>query len=102
MVDINARLAALSDEDRQALEAWLVAFEQDWDEGRLARDAQRIPPASAWRLPALAEMVKIDLERQWQRGRRVSMESYLQQFPEPGSSGAVPADSMYKQQTTCP
>jgi serine/threonine protein kinase/formylglycine-generating enzyme required for sulfatase activity len=89
---VNPRLAALSDDDRQAVEARLVEFDQGWDERRLVRQAQEIPPDSSWRLPALAEMVKIDLERQWQRGRQVSLESYLQEFPELGSPGDVSAD----------
>ena len=37
-------------------------------------------------------MVKIDLERQWQRGRQVSLESYLKEFPELGSPADVSAD----------
>jgi len=37
-------------------------------------------------------MVKIDLERQWQLGRHVSLESYLDQFPELGSPENVSAD----------
>jgi serine/threonine protein kinase/formylglycine-generating enzyme required for sulfatase activity len=92
MTTANPRLAALSDKDRQACEAWLVAFEQGWDEQRLVRRAEQIPAGSSWRLPALVEMVKIDLERQWQQGRRVSLESYLQEFPELGSPGDVSAD----------
>ena len=84
MAASNPRLADLSDDDRQALESWLVEFDQRWDDGILAGRVEQIPPGSSWRLPALAEMVKIDLERQWQHGRRVSLESYLEQFPELG------------------
>jgi predicted Ser/Thr protein kinase len=88
----NARLANLSDADRQVVEAWLVAFDQDWDEALLASRVPQIPPESSWRLPTLAEMVKIDLERQWQCGARVSLESYLARFPELGSPESVSAD----------
>ena len=92
MAALNPRLADLSDDDRQVLESWLVEFDQRWDEGLLANRVDQIPPGSSWRLPALAEMVKIDLERQWQRGRQVSLESYLEEFPELGSPDDVSAD----------
>src|SRR5580704_17420799 len=92
MAALNPRLADLSDLDRLVLESWLVEFDQRWDEGILASRAQQIPPGSSWRLPALAEMVKIDLEREWQRGRQVSLESYLKDFPELGSPADVSAD----------
>ncbi len=92
MAALNPRLADLSDDDRQVLESWLVEFDQRWDEGLLANRLDQIPPGSSWRLPALAEMVKIDLERQWRRGRQVSLESYLEEFPELGSPGDVSID----------
>ena len=92
MAALNPKLADLSDDDRQVLESWLVEFDRRWDEGLLANRVDQIPPGSSWRLPALAEMVKIDLERQWQRGRQVSLESYLKEFPELGSPGDVSAD----------
>ena len=88
----DPRLAELSDDDRQVLESWLVEFDQGWDEGLLANRLGLIPPGSSWRLPALAEMVKIDLQRQWGLGRQVSLESYLAEFPELGSSGDVSVD----------
>jgi Protein kinase domain len=92
MAALNPRLADLSDLDRLVLESWLVEFDQRWDEGILANRVDQIPRGSSWRLPALAEMVKIDLERQWQRGRQVSLESYLKDFPELGSPADVSAD----------
>jgi serine/threonine protein kinase len=92
MAALNPRLADLSDDDRQVLESWLVEFDQRWDEGLLANRVDQIPPGSSWRLPALAEMVKIDLERQWRLGRQVSLESYLEEFPELGNPGDVSAD----------
>ena len=92
MTVLNPRLRDLSDDDRQVLESWLVEFDQGWDEGLLANRLDQIPPGSSWRLPALAEMVKIDLQRQWERGRQVSLESYLGEFPELGSPGDVSVD----------
>jgi hypothetical protein len=89
---LNPRLAGLSDDDRQVLDSWLVEFDQRWDEGLLTNRLDQIPPGSSWRLPALAEMVKIDLERQWLLGRQISLESYLEQYPELGRPGDVSAD----------
>jgi formylglycine-generating enzyme required for sulfatase activity len=88
----NPQLAELTDDDRQVVESWLVAFDQQWDESLLASRVDQIPPGSSWRVPALAEMVKIDLERQWQHGSKVSLETYLAQFPELGTAEDVSAD----------
>ena len=88
------RLADLSDDDRQVLESpgsssLVRAMGMN---GVLANRLDEIPPGSSWRLPALAEMVKIDLERQWRSGRHVSLESYLKEFPELGGPGDVSVD----------
>jgi predicted Ser/Thr protein kinase len=92
MATPNRGLADLSDHDRQELEAWLAEFDQRWVSGLLPEKACRIPPGSSWRLPALCEMVKIDLERQWGRGNRLSLENYLKEYPELGTSVDVSAD----------
>jgi formylglycine-generating enzyme required for sulfatase activity len=97
----NPRLAELSEDDRRVLESWLIEFDQRWSEGLLALRAAQIPPGSRWRLPALAEMVKIDLERQWQEGRRVRLESYLRHFPELGGTGGVSADLIQAEYEIC-
>jgi serine/threonine protein kinase len=95
MIAANSYLRGLTDEDRQVVEAWLVEFDQSWDENRLALQARRLPPAgSPLRLAALNEMVKIDLERQWQKGRQVLLESYLKAYPELGTSATVSLDLM--------
>jgi hypothetical protein len=89
----DAHLAGLSDEQRQVLETWLVEFDLSWDEGRLAYWVGRLPPGAAClRRPALIEMIKIDLERRWQRGQRVSLEGYLKALPELGPPDRLPAD----------
>jgi predicted Ser/Thr protein kinase len=85
-------LAHLSDAERTVLEAWLVEFDLGWDADRLAVRARDLPPDGPLRLSALAEMVKIDLERQWQHGRRVSVEDYLRAFPELGPPDNPPLD----------
>jgi predicted Ser/Thr protein kinase len=48
--------------------------------------------ASSDRVPALVEMVKLDLSREWRQGRQVTLESYLASFPELGTSETVPVE----------
>jgi hypothetical protein len=92
MAATNEQVLRLTDEQRQELEALLVALDRCWHEGRLAECARALPTASPLRLPALIEMVKIDLERQWQTGRRVSLQGYLDAYPELGSAHTVALD----------
>ena len=76
MTVTGAHLAELSDDLRQVLEGWLVEFDLSWDEGRLAQWVHRLPPrGDRLRRPALIEMLKIDLERRWQRGQRAHLEA---------------------------
>src|SRR5207248_662799 len=79
--------------DRRVLESWLVEFDQAWQQDSLAERVRRLPPqGSPLRLPALVEMVKIDLEHQWQQGRRPRIEAYLHFYPELGTPETAPAD----------
>jgi hypothetical protein len=36
-------------------------------------------------------MVKVDLERQWQRGKRLTLGSYLERYPELGTAETISA-----------
>ena len=86
-------LGSLSAADRAALEALLVNFDRQWYDGKLAEFAVTLPAAdNPTRLPALVEMIKIDLERQWQMGNRVSLAAYLTRFPELTNDQAIVAD----------
>jgi serine/threonine protein kinase len=49
-------------------------------------------PVCAWRVVAIALLVKADLKHQWQNGRRVTLEPYLEAYPEIGGQEAVAAD----------
>jgi hypothetical protein len=53
--------------------------------------AAALPPGPL-RQAALVEMVKIDLERRWQRSERPKIEDYLRAFPELGEPNTVAAD----------
>jgi predicted Ser/Thr protein kinase len=82
----------LPDDLRETLEAWLVEFAGSWNESRLAARVRELPAGPPLRLLALAEMVKIDLVRQWRSGRQIHLEAYLQTYPELGTSDTVDAD----------
>jgi hypothetical protein len=89
----EVHLAGLTDDQRQVLETWLVEFDQSWDEDRLASWVRRLPPREdCLRRPALVEMIKIDLERRWQRSQRANLEAYVKALPELGAVDRLPAD----------
>jgi len=88
--------AALSCANHEAIEPWLIQFDQAWHEGALAAWVQKLSTLEGSLRPvALIEMVKIDLERQWQHGRRVSLESYLATYPELGTPETVAAELIF-------
>jgi HEAT repeat protein/serine/threonine protein kinase len=90
MADTSPR-PAVSDEQRRQLQTWLNGFERTWSEGRLAAYVAQVPaPPSPMRRPVLIALVKIDLERSWQSGRRTSLEDYLRAYPELGTTDTVP------------
>jgi serine/threonine-protein kinase len=102
MPAIPARLLELSPPDRLQLEAWLAEFEEGWDEHLLAGRVGRLPPAGQpLRLPALIELVKIDLERNWQRGRHLTLADYLARYPELGPAEALPPDLLLAEEEVC-
>lgn len=84
----------LAQREPAVLETWLVDFDKTWEETALAAwAAGRLPgPDDPLRSMALAELVKIDMERQWQRGQRLTVESYLERYPELGTRETVRPD----------
>jgi serine/threonine protein kinase len=93
MTIAKANVANLSDENQRVLELWLTEFDLSWHADLLAARVRALPPAeNPLRLPALIEMVKIDLRRQWERGRQSTVEDYLKTHPELGTPETVPAD----------
>jgi hypothetical protein len=92
MVITSSTLEQLSDTERAELEAWLMEFDRQWAPDCLTARAQQLPATGAVRKWALVEMVKIDLERRWQRNQRVGVEFYLEAFPELASPEGPPFD----------
>lgn len=92
MQTTSPQLQQLASPGREKVEAWLFEFERSWDDGRLKQWFQHLPPpGSPLRLPALIELVRIDLEQNWRRGRRPKIEAYIRFYPEIGSAETVPA-----------
>jgi serine/threonine protein kinase len=88
-----ASLSQLSEPERAQVEALLVAFDQGWSENRLEEAVGRLPSGnSVVRRLALLELVKIDLERQWQLNRRPRLEGYLHHYSELGTQDTVPVE----------
>jgi predicted Ser/Thr protein kinase len=93
MTVADPHLADLSDDERGALEAWLVDFDRSWGGRGLRSWVRKLPPAGGrLRRAALVEMVKIDLEHRWQRGRPARLEAYVKAVPELGPPACLPAD----------
>jgi predicted Ser/Thr protein kinase len=92
MTATDSHLANLCQEDRELLESWLVDFDLAWNENRLAGWVRRLPTEQKLRRAALIEVVKIDLERRWQHGKKSKLESYLKALPELGTTEALPFD----------
>ena len=92
-METNPKAAALSPEQRRMLQGWLEEFDRTWTEGRLAERVRSLPPPpDPLRGPALAGLVRLDLARCWQAGRRVGLEVYLQAYPELGTADTVAAE----------
>jgi predicted Ser/Thr protein kinase len=84
--------AALASEEPERLDSWLRDFDQQWSEGALAHRVRELPPDGPWRRAALVGMVKIDLRRQRQHGRKKPLEDYLRAYPELGTPETVTLD----------
>ena len=90
---VSPHLSVLSVPDRELLEAWLVVFDESWNDQALAAQASRLKELPEHvRAAALLELVKIDLERQWQRGSRVTLDTYLRDYPALGTAESVSAE----------
>ncbi len=76
----------LSVEQQKLLDERLLEFERDWTPDSLSQWQQRLqslPPELVE--AAMVELVKIDLERSWQSGRRASLTDYLARYPALGT-----------------
>lgn len=77
------------------LEQILLDFDQNWNSDRLAALVKQLPTDDSVRGTFLIELIKIDLERHWQQGQHPIIESYLQQFPELGTTETVSTELLF-------
>ncbi|MCC6418876.1 MAG: protein kinase [Gemmataceae bacterium] len=92
MQPVNANANNLPPEQQELLAKWLREFEQGWEEGALPRRANSLPEDVPLRQLALVGLVKIDLKRSWQQGRKRPLEAYLVAFPALGTPDTIPID----------
>src|SRR6056297_3516544 len=88
------RSSALSDQERNRLESLLLEFDEAWD-GSSLDDFEALignNGAEAFRLVALGELVKIDLQRSWLSDQPRELGFYLDRFPELGDVLTVDAE----------
>jgi serine/threonine protein kinase len=78
--------------DLARLEDLLIDFDQTWSASRLDALLASLTLGDPLRLPALVEMIKIDLERHRKDGRTVALADYLRRYPELGTPASVHAD----------
>lgn len=89
MLRANRNLYQLSDKDLRILEGWVAEFGRSWEEGRLAPRLANLPPRGhPLRVPALVELVRVDMERRFHEGPGKGVEQYLQDYPELAQAGA--------------
>jgi tetratricopeptide (TPR) repeat protein len=65
------------------------AFEEAWEAGRTPRIEDYLPAEGPARLPHLAALVQVTLERRIQAGQCARVEEYLERFPELHSDQTV-------------
>jgi predicted Ser/Thr protein kinase len=95
------RLADLSEQDRRSLEGWLEEHARGWYEGSLDDSIKELRSMAEcpWRLLAVISVVKLDLKQQWQLGRKVALEKYLEAYAELGGKSGVAADLIWAEMT---
>ncbi len=91
--DTVTSLSHLSSDIRDELLDWVVDFDLHWRKGLLESHLSSLPThLEPWRTVAVAELVKIDMIQMWKRKSEVPLESYLETYPELGTSETVSAE----------
>ncbi len=78
----------------------LDQFAQAWDASDSPPELRAFLPGAPPELRrlALVELIKLDLERRWTNAAwRKPLEQYLEDFPELGAAGELPADLVYEE-----
>ena len=90
---LSSSVSQLEPSVRDALLAWVADFDRNWGNGQLEFKLSNLPAKlRPWRVVALSELVRIDVARRWESGEVVLIESYLERFPQLGSSDTIDPD----------
>src|SRR5262245_40617182 len=92
----------LSTEDWELLQDIADRFEKAWQKvetpGEVVDPNRFLPPRGhSLRTIALNELIKIDLEMRWKRGRAIDLEQYLEKFPELGPARDLHAQLIFEE-----
>lgn len=88
----NLQLLRLSSDQRKVVETITSDFHRQWSETLLSAVISGLPAKGPIRLPALIELIKIDLVKRWESAKPISVEDYCKLYPEIGTADAIPSD----------
>ncbi len=90
-MDVITKLEKLTDDERRSLEGYLDELNRSWNPERMSAlvNHLRSKGAGRWHWLAVTEMAKLDMARQWRTGRQLSLESYLEDYPDLGGKSGV-------------
>ena len=98
MADNTNDTGELTDAHLEELEELASKLEEAWKKGGAVDLAALLPaPESPLRKPALIELIKVDLECRWRKGRTDSLETYIDKFPELGRPKDLPAKLVFEE-----
>jgi serine/threonine protein kinase/formylglycine-generating enzyme required for sulfatase activity len=97
MADDAKELVELTDANLEALEALASQLENAWKKGTADLAAFLPETASPLRKHALIELIKVDLECRWRRGRTDGLDYYTDKFPELGRTRDLPAKLIFEE-----
>ncbi|HEV3021455.1 MAG TPA: hypothetical protein VGX76_03275, partial [Pirellulales bacterium] len=92
-------LGQLNSADWQHLENLADSLEEAWKQGASVDIKKFLPPAGTpGRAIILLELIKTDLECRWRHGQSVTLEYYLEKFPDDlGSLHVLPSALIYEE-----
>lgn len=84
--------------ERSAIQNLSARFAKACEQADTVDWNQFLPPSGdPLRGPTLAELIKTDLEIRWKRSQPVTLEKYVEIFPELGSTAELPIDLLYEE-----
>jgi serine/threonine protein kinase len=93
-----ARLGELHSQEWKQLQEVADRFEKAWQSASSVDLSAFLPPTGdALRPTLLQELIKTELEIRWRRGLPVTLEYYVEKFPELGTIESLTADLLYEE-----